>query len=387
MELPDLEQALRLFDETTGALSARINRLEAVLVQKTQELAIKVAELDRLHAYLAQVMGAVASGVIAVDCGGRITTANPAAIAALSAVVDPVIGADYRATFPDSPLLRILDGASAVGDHERIIRPVDGLRRVLAAKVAPLHSRGGELLGAVEVFEDITEIRRLRELVDRSDRLQQLGEMAAGVAHEIRNPLNGIEGFASLLARDLDPADPKARFARLIVEGVRDLNRTVTGLLEYAKPRRLERAAHDPAALIASVIELTRADDEYSAISIAQIDTAHIAHLLCDGQQIRQVLLNLVRNAVQAARQRVQITLTMGGDDDDPALAFLVDDDGTGIPTEDHQRIFTPFFTTKDDGTGLGLAVSHAIIEQHGGQLLVEESPWGGARFRMVLPL
>ncbi len=387
MDLPDLEQALRLFDETTGALSARIHRLEAVLVQKTQELASKVAELDRLHAYLNQVMGAVASGVIAVDCSGRITTANPAAIAALSAVVDPVIGADYRAIFPDSPLLRILDGASAVGDHERTIRPLAGLRRVLAAKVAPLHSRSGELLGAVEVFEDITEIRRLRELVDRSDRLQQLGEMAAGVAHEIRNPLNGIEGFASLLARDLDPADPKARFARLIVEGVRDLNRTVTGLLEYAKPRRLERAAHDPAALVASVIELTRADTDCPAVSLTLVDTAHIAQLLCDGQQIRQVLLNLVRNAVQAASQRVQITLAMAGDDDDPALAFLVDDDGPGIPPDDHQRIFTPFFTTKDDGTGLGLAVSHTIIEQHGGQLLVEESPWGGARFRMVLPL
>lgn len=387
MALPDIEQALRLFDETTNALSARIHRLEAVLVQKTRELATKVSELDAVHAYLAQVMGAVASGVVAVDREGRITTANPAAIAALAGVLDPVIGADYRQAFPDSPLLRILDGVDAVGDHERVIRPAGGVRRILAAKVAPLRARDGSLIGAVEVFEDITEIRRLRELVDRADRLQQLGEMAAGVAHEIRNPLNGIEGFASLLARDLAPEDPKARYARLIVEGVRHLNRTVTGLLEYAKPRRLERAAHDPVALAASVVELTQADGDLGNIRLELLGNGNGAPLLCDGHQMRQVLLNLVRNATQAARSRVTLGVEAAGDSDDPAIAFVVDDDGPGIPPEDHQRIFTPFFTTKDDGTGLGLAVSHAIVEQHGGQLLLDDSPLGGARFRVVLPL
>ncbi len=387
MNLPDIEQALRLFDETTSALSARIHRLEAVLVQKTRELATKVSELDAVHAYLAQVMGAVTSGVIAVDRDGRITTANPAAVAALTGVLDPVVGADYRQAFPDSPLLRILDGAEAVGDHERLIRPAVGARRILAAKVAPLRTPDGTLIGAVEVFEDITEIRRLRELVDRADRLQQLGEMAAGVAHEIRNPLNGIEGFASLLARDLAADDPKARYARLIIEGVRHLNRTVTGLLEYAKPRRLERAAHDPVALASSVVELTRADDALGAIALSVVATEALEPLLCDGHQVRQVLLNLVRNAVQAARSQVTLSVESTGDADDPAIAFVVDDDGPGIPADDHQRIFTPFFTTKDEGTGLGLAVSHAIVEQHGGQLLLDDSPLGGARFRVVLPL
>lgn len=387
MNLPDIEHALRLFDETTSALSARIHRLEAVLVQKTRELATKVSELDAVHAYLAQVMGAVTSGVIAVDRDGRITTANPAAIVALAGVLDPVVGADYRHAFPDSPLLRILDGADAVGDSERLIRPTVGPRRIVAAKVAPLRTPDGTLIGAVEVFEDITEIRRLRELVDRADRLQQLGEMAAGVAHEIRNPLNGIEGFASLLARDLAADDPKARYARLIIEGVRHLNRTVTGLLEYAKPRRLERAAHDPIALATSVVELTRADDALGSITLTVVAPDQLEPLLCDGHQVRQVLLNLVRNAVQAARTQVMLTVEAFGDADDPAIAFVVDDDGPGIPADDHQRIFTPFFTTKDEGTGLGLAVSHAIVEQHGGQLLLDDAPLGGARFRVVLPV
>jgi signal transduction histidine kinase len=390
MNLPDIEQALKLFDETTSALSARIHRLEAVLLQKTRELAAKVDELDHIHAYLGQVMGAVASGVLAVDCNGRITTANPAAEKALSGVIDTLVGADYRAAFPDSPLLRILDGsAEVVGDYERQIRPSEGGRRALAAKAAPLRAADGSLLGAVEVFEDVTEIRRLRELVDRSDRLQQLGEMAAGVAHEIRNPLNGIEGFASLLARDIPSDDPKARFARLIIEGVRHLNHTVTGLLEYAKPRRLERAHHDPSGLVASVIELLRVDGDLDQVTVELVDNHHGEPILCDGNQLRQVLINLVRNAIQAVRElpqpRVVVTIS-NGDDDDPAVTITVDDNGPGIPSDDRQRIFTPFFTTKDEGTGLGLAVSHTIVDLHGGQLLVEDSPFGGARLRVVLP-
>lgn len=388
--LDDIEQALRLFDETTSALSARIHRLEEVLLQKTRELAAKVSELDRLHAWLEQVMGAVASGVLAVDADGRITTANPAAEAALAGSLDPVVGADYRAAFPDSPLLRLLDGSGAVGDYERILRPAQGQRRILSCKAAPLHGPDGRCIGAVEAFEDVTEVRRLRELVDRADRLQQLGEMAAGVAHEIRNPLNGIEGFASLLARDLGD-DPKGRYARLIVEGVRHLNATVTGLLEYAKPRRLERTRHDPAALLRGVAELLASDAVEAGVDLRVEATGDLPALLCDGQQLKQVLINLVRNAIQAVAGHrdhgaVDCSVALVGEDE-PAVVFTVSDEGPGIPPEDRQRVFTPFFTTKDEGTGLGLAVSHTIVDLHGGQLLVEDAPGGGARLRVVIPV
>ena len=384
---PELAAALRLFDETTATLGSRIQRLEEVLVQKTRALAAQVEESDRLRARLDLVLEAVGSGVVAVDTLGHITTANAAAEASLGK--DSAPGTDYRRVFPDSPLPRLLDGASAVGAYEHQRRASDGSRRVLAAKATPLRDATGRLLGAVEVFEDVTEVRRLQEQVERADRLQQLGEMAAGVAHEIRNPLNGIEGFASLLARDLAVGSPSRRHAELIVGGVRDLNRTVSGLLEFTRARRLERRPHAPAALVAAVVELVHAERP-DAVSpqLHIIDHWRHGDVLCDALQIKQVLLNLVQNAVQALQEHrpdagnVHITIAA---DDDGAAVFTVDDDGPGVPDDARQRIFTPFYTTKDHGTGLGLAVSYRIIDQHGGTLTVEDSPLDGARFRIVL--
>ena len=402
--LPDLEAALRLFDETTAALSARLVRMDEVLMQKQRELvaangalATKVAELHRVSSYLDLVVGACASGVVAVDRAGRVTTANAAAGDALRVVRDPLIGADFRAAFPDAPLWRLLDGVPAVGGYERTLRLPDGSRRTLAVKASPLRAADGDLLGAVEVFEDVTEVRRLRETVERADRLAQLGEMAAGVAHEIRNPLNGIEGFASLLARDLPEGDPKRRYAKLIVEGVRNLNRTVTGLLEFTKPRRPDRQPHPPRELAEACLELVRAELAVRgepAPTIELIDRWPGGAVPCDGAQLKQVLLNLVQNAVQAVQEHRpeggQVRLCIepaGGEDDDDGIAFSVDDNGPGVLPEARQRIFTPFFTTKDHGTGLGLAVSYSIIDLHGGSLGVEDSPLGGARFRVILPV
>lgn len=408
--LPDLEAALRLFDETTGALSSRIARLEEVLVQKQRELvaanaalAQKVAELHRVSARLDLVMGAAASGVVALDREARVTTANPAAVAALAGVAALAPGLDWRTTFPDSPLLRLLDGEPAVGAYERTFRLADGSRRTLSAKASPLRAADGALVGAVEVFEDVTEVRRLRETVDRADRLAQLGEMAAGVAHEIRNPLNGIEGFASLLARDLAEGDPRRRFALLIADGVRQLNRTVSGLLEFTRPRRPERAPLDPVALARGCLELVQAELAVRGGGVALDLDVHWpgGTVAADATQLRQVLLNLVQNAVQAveaAREqavereheqggRVVVGVTAGDPDEDgPGVVFTVDDDGPGVPPEARQRIFTPFFTTKDTGTGLGLAVSYSIVDLHGGSLTVEDAPLGGARFRVWIP-
>jgi signal transduction histidine kinase len=233
------------------------------------------------------------------------------------------------------------------------------------------------------VFEDVTELRHLAEQAQRADRLKQLGEMAAGVAHEIRNPLNGIEGFASLLVRDLPEGDKRRRYAELIVAGVRDLNATVTGLLEFTRPRRIERRQHDPAELALAVVELIRADAT-TGVSIRVVDLWRGGGTVAvDGAQLKQVLINLVRNAVQAARSVVEVRIEPGAEGG--AVVFTVDDDGPGVPPEDRQRIFTPFFTTKDHGTGLGLALAHTIVSLHGGTMEVGDAAMGGARFRVVV--
>lgn len=399
--LPDLEAALRLFDETTTTLAARIRRLEEVLTLKQQELVAanaalkgKVEELDRLSNYLGLIMGSVASGVIAVDRDGRITTCNPAAARAIASALPEPVGANYRDVFPDSPLLKVLDGADE-RPYERTIQAPDGARRILAATATPLKLGSGEIIGAVEVFEDVTEVRRLQESVDRADRLKQLGEMAAGVAHEIRNPLNGIGGFASLLSRDLPPSDPRHKYAQAVVEGVRTLNRTVTGLLEFTKPRRLAYQDVDPVALVEDCLELMRselsvADAKHAkAPSLAVVNRWPAGSIRADGHQLRQVLLNLVQNAVHAVADRdgrIEVTIAAQDSSGLDGIAITVDDNGAGVAKDARQRIFTPFYTTKDHGTGLGLAVSFTTVSLHGGTLTVDDSPLGGARFRVWIP-
>ncbi len=397
-KLAEIEAALRLFDETTAALSSRINRLEEVLVQKQQalvdansKLKENVGQLDRTTAWLNLVMESVGSGVVAIDREGVVTTCNRAAEDALAGTLPDPIGADWSATFPDSPLLAVLTGSPG-SSYERQIAGRDGRPRVLAAKAAPLQGPDGVLIGAVEVFDDVTEVRRLQESVERADRLKQLGEMAAGVAHEIRNPLNGIEGFASLLQRDLPADDKRQRYATHIVEGVRTLNRTVSALLAFTNPRRIERRPVVPGSLAADCLELVRAGQEVMAdaapVRLDLVDHGGSGQVEIDGMQVKQVLLNLVQNAVQAVQDsergdgRVAVTVTR----DATQVVFTVDDNGPGVPRDERQRIFTPFYTTKDHGTGLGLAIAHTMVSLHGGSLTVDDAPLGGARFRVSLP-
>ncbi len=394
----DFEAAIRLFDETTGALASQVQRLEEVLARKQAELVETNARLteqaearERLASWLNLVMGSIASGVVAVDRHGVVTTCNDAACDLLRGVLPDLIDSDYVVACPDSPLAAVLRDGQATGPGERTVRAVDGGKRILRARASPLRADDGTLLGGVEVIDDLTELRALEERAQRADRLKQLGEMAAGVAHEIRNPLNGIEGFASLLARDLATAlpgdDRLGRYARAIVDGVRNLNRTVTDLLEYTKPRRIERRELDPAALAREVVDLVRA--EGLTVDVAVDNRWRDGRVKVDGISLKQVLLNLVQNAVHAvieagvAAPRTVLTVLSDGDG---ALVYRIDDNGPGVPDSERQRIFTPFFTTRDQGTGLGLAIAHTVVALHGGSIVVEDSPLGGARFTVVLP-
>ncbi len=394
-QAPSLDQVLRLFDETTGALSTQVRRLEEVLTQKQAELvaanaalAEKVRQLDDLRSWLELVLGSVASSVVAIDPEGLVTTANDAAATLLRGRCADPIGADWRALFPGSPLLAVLrDGATRRYE-------VQLAGRALACSGAPVRASDGRILGAVEVAEDITELRRLREAAERADRLKQLGEMAAGVAHEIRNPLTGIAGFASLLEREL-PTDGDERerrcrrWAAQIGSGVRDLDAIVSGLLDYTRPRPPQRRACDPAALLRDCAEVLRADlPEGIALDLALGDGAE-QPIQADPGQLRQVLLNLGRNAIQAVaehgegRGRVQLAAVRSASG---GVLLTVDDSGPGVDPDLRPRLFAPFVTGRAHGTGLGLAICQVLIQGHGGTIAIATAPLGGARFAVELP-
>lgn len=270
-----------------------------------------------------------------------------------------------------------------------------------------LSQRERELGGIIKAYSEVTErlkvahdqlndevarlgdeLKRKNAELRRRDRLAALGEMAAGLAHEVRNPLGGIALYSSMLEREL-VGQPKVRTAATkISQGVRSLERLVSEILDFAQEDRLERQVCKLGGILTEMYENIRPwADECRATVIIE-PSAHELTIECDPLRMHQVLLNLVMNGVQAAGDggRVWLTAKQHPAGDANSVQIEVSDNGSGIPKEQLDRIFNPFFTTKNTGTGLGLAIAHRIVVAHGGVIRAVNRAEGGARFILSIP-
>lgn len=263
-----------------------------------------------------------------------------------------------------------------------------------------------ELIAIINKYNDVTErlkhshellgreVTRLREELDeknkelaRRERLAGLGEMAAGVAHEIRNPLGGIGLYASLLERDLENMPDQLDITRRIGDGVRNLESIVGDILAFAggaepnrQPARLADLMDRALTQCARQVEAQNAEVDVD-LRLTQIE------LSCDAGQIERALVNLISNALDAAGKGGRIWIRSGETGlNDNRAAIVIEDNGPGIEQDKLHRVFDPFFTTKDNGTGLGLAIVHRIAEAHGGLVAAGHRKGGGAAFVMFLP-
>lgn len=264
-----------------------------------------------------------------------------------------------------------------------------------------------ELATVIEAYNDVTErlkqshellgkeVCRLREEVQeknkelaRSERLAALGQMAAGVAHEIRNPLGAIGLYASLLERDLKELPAQWEIVRRISVGVRNLESIVGDILAFAGDSDPHRQNVKLASILDSVMAQTTPQADAAAVRIEVDDRLNEVELNCDAVQIERALMNLVFNAIDACDRGRTVWIRPGADGHgDSMYLILVEDDGPGIDTGIIQRIFNPFFTTKDTGTGLGLAIVHRIAEAHGGHVRAGQRAGGGASMGLTVPL
>lgn len=359
-------------------LAARAERVEKDLVRANQELAAKVAELDATNCRLEAILQALPTGVVVRDADGRIARVNSAACAILDASAESLIGRASHAHSTDERA----DGAPCD------VRKSDGRRLVLATRRSKVVSRAGEDVGSVEILDDRTELTELNERLASQSKMVALGNMAAGIAHEIRNPLNAIGGFADLLRREFQLDTRAHRFASRICDGVVDADAIIASMLSFASPQRLHLERIDAEELASAAIHAAREslpDDADPALwtITSQVDAPPFQG---DRIKLRQALRNLVANALQAQEQggRVHVEVRAEG----AQIVLRVLDAGPGIPLALRTRVTEPFFTTRAAGTGLGLALVHTIAELHGGRFEVSEQPsrFGGAEVALRFP-
>lgn len=392
----DLRAALARFDETTSRLKDSYERLQEEvrelrrnLEDKDRELGDSRAERNRLAGYLEHLLESVPTGVVAVDPAGRISTLNRAAkeITGLGA---RAVGASFRDVFPFvEPPPEDVEGLESLENPGRgtvEIRRPDGERALLGLRVSPFRGQGGEVLGRVAVFQDVTRLKRLEEQESRNQRLVAMGEMAAGIAHEIRNPLGSLELFASHLVGELQ-GGPHEDLAAHVLKGIQNVSRITGNLLLFARKTEPRLQPVDLSALASEGILYARGAATAKGVEVEE--ALEPCPAKADPDLLRQVLLNLILNAIQAVGEggRIRVGCRLDTGETPPLALVTVADDGPGVPPEARERIFDPFYTTRAGGIGLGLALVQRIVSAHGGWVSVVKSRWGGgAEFRVGLP-
>lgn len=260
----------------------------------------------------------------------------------------------------------------------------------MTLSVTPILDEKQTCTGAVILLRDLREIKKLEEKVRHSEKLAAIGELAAGVAHEIRNPLSSIKGFARFLAHSLSDRAQEKEYAEIMVKEVDRINRVVNDLLTFARPLEPELTPTDVLELAEHTMRLVETDARSRDIKIRSEINSDLKRFLLDANQITQALLNLMLNALQEVNNGGSIDVGADVNEAGTRLNIWVEDNGPGIPQDKKKKIFDPFFTTREKGTGLGLAIVHKIVENHRGEIRVESPLSGntrGCRFVMSLPV
>lgn len=309
-----------------------------------------------------------------------------------------IVAAGLRFGWAGGLITALLSGASYlvqnVGDSPDARNPLDRfletaifclvglLAGTLAERERVQRERTERARSELELLH--TELRRNIEDVKRADRMSALGHLSAGLAHEIRNPLAAIEGSAALIHAEPERQEQRQEFLEIILKESRRLGRLVTDFLDFAKPRAPELRPVPVQDLIDSVVMLVSQTVARSMVDIEIKLADDLPAIQCDAEQIKQVLLNLLLNAVQAMPEGGTVIVT--ATEESGLIAIRIQDNGPGIKPSDVDSIYDPFFMTRTNGTGLGLAVAYQIVQQDGGDLLLEQNSASGARFAMLLP-
>ncbi len=359
-----------------GVLAEKLRITDRQLAQKSGAL----LRLEELHA---AILRSLPAGLMTVDAEGVIHYANEAAMTILQLSLPELKGRHLNEIVPAMEeawhrRLEIeLDGTGQrhEGTHQR---PDESQIRV-GFSFAPLNLMPGTGAASIVVFQDVTKIARLEEAVERAERLATVGKFAAGLAHEVRNPLASMCASIDVLKGALQPPEPMQRLMNNVVKEAERLNQLITDFLSLARPRQLSLKPTQLSDLVQDVSMVFAHDQKMKGIELKS-DLSPEMQTSVDDKLLRQVLWNLMRNAAEAMSGQEHAQLLLRTYSQEGRAVIEINDNGPGLSPTRLKRVFDPFYTTKEGGTGLGLAISHSIIEAHGGKLEIDSEEGKGTR-------
>lgn len=397
LSLASVQAAFEIFERQSQKLQSAYQALERdlaisnqTLQERNRELTCRNQDLRQVSSRLESVIESLTDGLLVIGVDFHIERCNATACRLFEAPREQIEGATFNQIIGEEPfqnaLETVLQGSSPMLDMpwtKAFSESEHGHVHILLS-LAPVTAPDGNILGAVCNLRDVTAFRRMEKRLQSQQRLAALGEMAASVAHEIRNPLGTIEGFARLLRRDLQSMPEPLRLAERIVAGAQNLNYVITNLLTYARPMRLHISNVTVRNLFETCSDTLEDRAARTGVRLCWQRPEKDIVLSGDQRQLAQSLLNLGINAIEACEHGHSVTI--GARESHRTVLIQVEDNGCGMDEEQSRKVFDPFYTTKEGGTGLGLSLTRKIIDAHGGEITLKSSPGEGTSFIIELP-
>lgn len=329
-----------------------------------------------------------ADGVIAIDRQGDVTTMNPAAEMITGYTLNELVGRPYATLFSDPHFASpVLDTLAHGTEHlaQEVSFPARDRTIELSVTTSRIHNPNGELIGALVIFSDLTARKETQRRLAQTERLATLGELMAGVAHEVRNPLTAIRGYVQII-RQQTSLPVHQEYLSVVLKEIDSINRVIQQLLDFSRPRQSQWQQVLLNSLIEETLILVQTSGVQARIAFNVEQDKGLPAIVADRELLKQVILNILINAVQAINARGEIRIRTW-QYSATQQAVTIEDNGCGIDLALQKKIFDPFFTTKASGTGLGLALSQRIINAHQGDIHVASMPGCGATFTLILPI
>uniref|UniRef100_I2PWY9 Sensor histidine kinase ZraS n=1 Tax=Desulfovibrio sp. U5L TaxID=596152 RepID=I2PWY9_9BACT len=346
-------------------------------------------QLKDTQAFATEIVNNLPVGLLTTSSNGRLAVVNGAAERIAGFKAADVVGKLPQEVLPPAwcGLQEVIDAGEPVAERETECS-FDGEKSLpLSVSASRIVNEEGAYLGNIYIFRDLGEVRRLQEEVRRREKLAALGGLAAGVAHEIRNPLSSIKGVAKYFEGHFDAGSEGRELAGVMAREVDRLNRVITELLDFARPSDVTTRPTDLAELVERSLRLIGPDAAAHHVRVAFAHDGTLPKVAVDPDRFAQILLNLCLNAVQAMEDGGLLSVRTVHEAARGRVRIDVEDTGRGIPAASLGSIFNPYFTTKPSGTGLGLAIVQKLVEAHQGEIQVKSTPGRGSVFSIFLPV